>query len=97
MIIIDLGGAANPGANRRISKSGALPGMTKQPDTSNPRSSRRVHQMKNMDLPHDVILSIERILSIENAPYADSLDTLSSLFNPVRTLNELFPDGQHSL
>ncbi|KAL5507261.1 VPS53 [Sanghuangporus vaninii] len=45
-----------------------------------------------MDLPHDVILSIERILNIENAPYADSLDTLSSLFNPTRTLNELFQD-----
>ncbi|EJD03009.1 uncharacterized protein FOMMEDRAFT_108090 [Fomitiporia mediterranea MF3/22] len=45
-----------------------------------------------MDLPHEVILSIERILNVENAPYSDSLDTLSSQFNPVRSLNELFPD-----
>jgi vacuolar protein sorting-associated protein 53 len=46
------------------------------------------------DLPHEVILSIERILKVENAPYSDSLDTLSSLFTPIRTLNELFPDGE---
>ena len=63
-----------------------------------PMSSRNLNLTAMSDgevgLPHEVILSIERILNIENAPYADSLDTLSSLFTPVRTLNELFPDGE---
>ncbi|THH07754.1 hypothetical protein EW145_g3172 [Phellinidium pouzarii] len=44
------------------------------------------------ELPHDAILSIERILNIQNAPYSDSLETLSSSFRPIRALNELFPD-----
>ena len=49
------------------------------------------------DLSHESILAIERILKVEQAPYADSLDTLSSLFTPIRTLNELFPDGKSCL
>ena len=64
-----------------------------------PMSSRRNLNLTAMnagevDIPHEVILSIERILKIEDAPYSDSLETLSSLFTPVRTLNELFPDGR---
>ena len=46
------------------------------------------------ELPLDVILSLERILNIRNATQAESLDTLSSNFNHVPMLNELFPDGQ---
>lgn len=46
------------------------------------------------DLPPEVILSIERVLNIQNAAHPESLDTLSSYFKPIHTLNELFPDGQ---
>ena len=48
---------------------------------------------KNIELSHEVILAIELILKIDNAPYSDSLDTLSYQFNPIPTLNELFPNG----
>ncbi|KAH8119366.1 Vps53-like protein, partial [Phellopilus nigrolimitatus] len=44
-------------------------------------------------LSHEVISSIERILNVQGAPGdVTALDTLSSSFSPVGTLNELFPN-----
>ncbi|KAI5123978.1 hypothetical protein M0805_006390 [Coniferiporia weirii] len=48
--------------------------------------------MDPTELPQEVILSIERILNVQNTSYSDSLETLSSLFSPVNSLNELFPN-----
>lgn len=45
-------------------------------------------------LPHELILSIQRILNIQNGPDADPLDDLSADFNPVGILNGIFPDGK---
>lgn len=44
-------------------------------------------------LPHEVVLSIQRILELQDeASAGDTLDSLSS-FDPTSTLNNLFPDG----
>ena len=46
-------------------------------------------------LPHELILSIQRVLDIRAGPDADPLDDLSDGFNPVGILNGVFPDGEH--
>ena len=49
--------------------------------------------MPNDDLPHEVILSIQRVLELEPSEEVDRLDGLSEKFNTVEILNEFFPDG----
>lgn len=50
--------------------------------------------MNNTDeLPHDVILSIQRVLDIQQTEEIDRLDGLSERFNAVEILNDFFPDG----
>jgi vacuolar protein sorting-associated protein 53 len=49
--------------------------------------------MPNDDLPHEVILSIQRILELEPSGEVDRLDGLSEKFNTVEILNDFFPDG----
>ena len=49
--------------------------------------------MPNDDLPHEVILSIQRVLQLEPSEEVDRLDGLSEKFNTVEILNEFFPDG----
>ena len=49
--------------------------------------------MPNDDLPHEVILSIQRVLELESSEEVDRLDGLSEKFNTVEILNEFFPDG----
>ncbi|KAF8638746.1 hypothetical protein AX17_001987 [Amanita inopinata Kibby_2008] len=44
------------------------------------------------ELPHEVILAIQRILEIKQDEDSDPLDDLSSTFSPVKVLNDLFPD-----
>ncbi|EGO00491.1 hypothetical protein SERLA73DRAFT_122492 [Serpula lacrymans var. lacrymans S7.3] len=44
------------------------------------------------DLPHEVVLSIQRVLHISSEQHDDPLDVLSNDFNPVDILNEYFPD-----
>lgn len=51
------------------------------------------HQMYNDELPHDVILAIQRVLKLQPGENSDPLDELSDDFSPVHALNELFPDG----
>ncbi|KAF7361607.1 Vacuolar protein sorting-associated protein 53 [Mycena venus] len=46
--------------------------------------------MHHDELPHEVILAIERVLEL--GPDADPLDALSNDFNPVDILNGFFPD-----
>ncbi|KAF9479029.1 hypothetical protein BDN70DRAFT_921489 [Pholiota conissans] len=49
--------------------------------------------MNNADeLPHDVILSIQRVLDIKQTEEIDRLDGLSEKFNAVEILNDFFPD-----
>lgn len=49
--------------------------------------------MPNDDLPHEVILSIQRVLELEPSGEVDRLDGLSEKFNVVEILNDFFPDG----
>jgi vacuolar protein sorting-associated protein 53 len=49
--------------------------------------------MSNDDLPHEVILSIQRVLELDPSEEVDRLDGLSEKFNTVEILNEFFPDG----
>lgn len=52
--------------------------------------------MNAEDLPHEVILSIQRVLEIQPDEQVDRLDGLSEKFNAVEILNDFFPDGtQH--
>ncbi|KAF5328679.1 hypothetical protein D9619_011656 [Psilocybe cf. subviscida] len=44
------------------------------------------------DLPHEVILSIQRVLEIQPDEEVDRLDGLSEKFNAVEILNDFFPD-----
>lgn len=49
--------------------------------------------MNSEDLPHEVILSIQRVLEIQPDEEVDRLDGLSEKFNAVEILNDFFPDG----
>ena len=53
--------------------------------------------MPNDDLPHEVILSIQRVLELEPSGEVDILDGLSEKFNTVEILNNFFPDGPSPL
>lgn len=44
-------------------------------------------------LPHELIVSIQRVLDLRPGPDADALDDLSDDFSPTGVLNEFFPDG----
>ncbi|RDB16847.1 Vacuolar protein sorting-associated protein 53 [Hypsizygus marmoreus] len=44
------------------------------------------------ELPHEVILAIQRVLEVKAGEDNDPLDALSTTFNPVDVLNDLFPD-----
>ncbi|KAJ6625846.1 Vps53-like protein [Mycena sp. CBHHK59/15] len=48
--------------------------------------------MHHDELPHEVILSIQRVLELQLGKDADPLDTLSNDFDPVDILNGFFPD-----
>jgi len=45
------------------------------------------------DLPHEVILSIQRVLEINPTQEVDPLDGLTENFSAVGILNNFFPDG----
>jgi hypothetical protein len=49
--------------------------------------------MSNDELPHEVILAIQRVLEIQPAEEIDRLDGLSEKFNAVEILNDFFPNG----
>ena len=53
--------------------------------------------MPNDDLPHEVILSIQRVLELDPSAEVDRLDGLSEKFNAVEILNDFFPDGSSLL
>ena len=44
-------------------------------------------------LPHELIVSIQRVLDLHPGADADPLDDLSDGFSPIGVLNEFFPDG----
>jgi hypothetical protein len=46
----------------------------------------------NEGLPHELVISIQRVLELQPTAESDTLDALSG-FNPVNVLNQLFPDG----
>lgn len=46
------------------------------------------------ELPHEVILAIQRVLEVNNDVESDPLAALSTNFSPVDVLNDLFPDGK---
>jgi len=49
--------------------------------------------MSNDDLPHEVILSIQRVLEIQSSEAPDRLDGFSEKFSAIEILNDFFPDG----
>ena len=49
--------------------------------------------MSDDELPHELVLSIQRILNLESSQHNDPLDVLSSDFTPIDILNGFFPDG----
>jgi len=53
--------------------------------------------MSNDELPHEVILAIQRVLEIQPTDEIDRLDGLSERFNAVEILNDFFPNGVYSL
>ena len=58
------------------------------------RCRLRTAMTLEMDIPHDILLSIQRILNLqENVEGNGDLASLSSDFSPVGVLNTLFPDG----
>lgn len=49
--------------------------------------------MYNDELPHEVIVAIQRVLEVKKGEGADPLDALSTNFSAVDVLNEFFPNG----
>ena len=47
------------------------------------------------ELPHELLLSIGRILDIKESPETDPLDTIGGQFNVVDIINDYFPDGAY--
>lgn len=45
------------------------------------------------ELPHEVILAIQRVLDLHPGQETDPLDTPSNDFSPIQVLNDFFPDG----
>lgn len=50
-------------------------------------------QRRDGELPQELVLAIQRVLQLSPEQNDDPLDDLSSNFNPVTILNQLFPDG----
>ena len=48
---------------------------------------------KDDALPHELVVSIQRVLDLHPGPDADPLDDLTDEFGPVGVLNQFFPDG----
>ena len=55
--------------------------------------SFNIISMSNDELPHEVILAIQRVLEIQPTEEIDRLDGLSERFNAVEILNDFFPNG----
>lgn len=55
--------------------------------------SFNINSMSNDELPHEVILAIQRVLEIQPTEEIDRLDGLSERFNAVEILNDFFPNG----
>lgn len=54
---------------------------------------QHVNARREDTLPHELIVSIQRVLNLHPGPDADPLGDLSDNFSPVGILNEFFPDG----
>ena len=50
----------------------------------------------NKELPHELLLSIGRILDIKESPETDPLDTIGGQFNVIDIINHSFPDGAYA-
>lgn len=50
-------------------------------------------QRRDVELPQELVLAIQRVLELKPEQNDDPLDDLSNNFNPVVVLNQLFPDG----
>jgi vacuolar protein sorting-associated protein 53 len=48
------------------------------------------------ELPHELLLSIGRILDIKESPETDLLDTIGGQFNVIDIINHYFPDGAYA-
>ena len=44
-------------------------------------------------LPHELVVSIQRVLDLHSGSDLDPLDDLSDEFSPINGLNQFFPDG----
>ena len=65
-----------------------------------PGATRDAHcdKLVNMysgELPHEVVVSIQRVLEIQPTEEVDRLDGLSEKFNVVEILNDFFPNGAY--
>jgi hypothetical protein len=57
-----------------------------------------MYEQRDEELPHEVILAIQRILDVQpDFEENDPLATLSNDFSRVDMLNEIFPDGEFGL
>jgi hypothetical protein len=50
-------------------------------------------RQQSEELPHDLALSINRILDLNTSPESDPLEVIGDSFNVVQVLNEYFPNG----
>jgi hypothetical protein len=56
-----------------------------------------MYGQQNEELPHELILSISRILDLKNFPETDPLDEVGDGFNVIDVINGHFPDGTFAL
>ena len=58
--------------------------------------SRERRRDMSEELPHELLLSIGRILDIKESPETDPLDTVGGQFNVIDIINHSFPDGVYA-
>jgi hypothetical protein len=56
-----------------------------------------MYGQQSEELPHDLALSITRILDLKSSPDTDPLDAVGDEFNVIDVINGYFPDGAFAL
>ena len=54
-----------------------------------------MYDQQSEELPHDLVLSIARILDLKASPETDPLDAVGDKFDVIQVVNGYFPDGAH--
>lgn len=84
--------------NSRLgSSSYTVPYRTYHVPRTHARTHTHMYGQQSEELPHDLALSITRILDLKSSPDTDPLDAVGDEFNVIDVINGYFPDGAFAL